>query len=103
MLHPSKCARILEQIVAIAKPRRVLVFGSAVLGKKRADDLDFLIVVADTSKTRDLARELYRTIHRSGISIDLIVVTELEYSLECNSFWSVIAEAHREGKEIYVA
>ncbi len=103
MLHQGKCLKILQQIVAEVSPIKVLVFGSSVNGKPRANDLDFLIVIRDEADPREIARNLYRKIDRNGISIDLVVVTEGEYEMQRESFWSVVGVAQREGKEIYVA
>jgi predicted nucleotidyltransferase len=103
MQHQTQCQRILEQIVNLVHPKRVLVFGSSVNGKRRAHDLDFLVVVSETPNSRAIARRLYTSVRRSGIAVDFIVVTEAEYQAQREAFWSVVFEACRQGVEIYAA
>jgi predicted nucleotidyltransferase len=103
LLHESKCKRILDQVVKLAQPRRVVLFGSSATSEKAARDLDFLIVVPDGTDCRLVARMLYRQVQRGGISIDLVVVTESEQLDMANEFWSVVHHAANEGKELYVA
>lgn len=103
MYYQSKCQKILEQIVDLAKPRRVLLFGSAARGQRPPADFDFLIIIDNHRDPRSTAHLLYRKIQRQGIGLDLLVVTENEFEEQRENFWSVLSAAAREGQEIYVA
>ena len=103
MLHQSKCDQILNHIITVVRPIRVVIFGSAAKKSTRANDLDFLVVVANGQDTRGIAQSLYYTAPRLGVSLDFVVVTEDEAQAARQDFWSVVCEAEKNGKELYVA
>lgn len=103
MLYQAKCKKILSQIIAIAHPLKVMLFGSAARGSSQARDLDFLIVVGDQVDCRQQARELYRLVQRGGISTDFVVVNESQLKTYAADDWSVVSAALREGIVLYVA
>lgn len=103
VLHQSKCQKILEYLIKVAQPHRVILFGSAVGGRSRANDLDFLVIVANGQNTRALAHKLYSSKPRVGIGVDFIVVDEQELRQAQDDVWSVVHEAVQKGKEIYVS
>ena len=103
MLHESKCQKILEYLIKVAQPRRIILFGSAVGGHLRANDLDFLVVVANGQNTRALAHKLYSSRPRVGISVDFVVIDENELGHLQDEVWSVVHGAIQTGKEMYVA
>ena len=66
-----------RRIVLIAKPKRVLLFGSAARGRLKKDsDLDMLVVMNAPVHRRRMAQKINRSMYGLGISVDIIVVTE---------------------------
>ena len=66
----------LERIVAVAKPDRVILFGSAARGTAGPySDLDFLVIKRDVTSRRRLAQTIYRALVGIRASVDVIVVT----------------------------
>lgn len=78
---PAGVAAVVEElvrrIVAVARPRRILLFGSAARGEMRpGSDLDLLVVVNGPVHRRALAQEIYRSLHGLVLPVDLAVATE---------------------------
>ena len=103
MLHQAKCKKILSQIITLARPRKVILFGSAARGDTHAGYLDFLIVVGDQVDCRQQARDPYRLVHRGGISTDFVVVNDFHFEAYAADDWSVVSAALKEGVILYVA
>jgi predicted nucleotidyltransferase len=103
VLHESKVKNILSQVIALANPRRVVLFGSLARGQNNVNDVDLLVVVADDANVREISARLQRGVRRGGIALDLLVVTESGVA-ECSGDpSSVVFYALKEGKELHVA
>ncbi len=95
---------IVNQIVQLIKPLRIIVFGSSARGVAGPhSDLDLLIVVPDGSHRRQIAQLLYRSVKRHGKPVDFVVVTENDLTTHKDHFWTVIHPALREGRVVYAA
>lgn len=103
MLYESKVKNILSQVVALAQPRRVILFGSLARNQKHISDIDLLVVVSDSAKVREISARLQRDVRRGGIAIDLLVLAESDLAERAADPSSVVFYALRDGKEIYVA
>ncbi|OGV74590.1 MAG: hypothetical protein A3K19_05780 [Lentisphaerae bacterium RIFOXYB12_FULL_65_16] len=69
---------MVEQIVELAHPLRVVLFGSAATGKATSDsDLDFLVVVPEDRETEQVVDLLNTGIRPRPMPCDFIVVTPL--------------------------
>ena len=100
--------RVLDElvlrIVETAQPRRIILFGSAALGKMDRDsDIDVLIVMPDGVHRRKTAQTVYRSLRDLGIAKDIVVVTETDIREHHDNRSLVIYPALQEGKEIYSA
>lgn len=94
---------IVEDIVSVVDPARIILFGSAVLGKEGPDsDLDLLVVLdeLDEGQRARLMGEIRFAI-RAPVAID-IFVTDLN---ECERRRDVVGSMHywplREGTVVY--
>lgn len=103
MLHESKVKNIVSQVVALAHPRRVLLFGSLARGQNTVNDVDLLVIVADETNVREISARLQREVRRGGIGLDLLVVTESAVADRAGDPSSVVFYALKEGKELHVA
>lgn len=94
---------IVDDIVKVASPRRVILFGSVVKGDEGPDsDLDFLIVLDDfDAKERVRKMGEIRLAIGAPVPID-VFVTDVD---ECERRKDVIGSLHywplREGKVVY--
>jgi predicted nucleotidyltransferase len=113
MMHPlegdtvANEATILEavqRLVAAAKPRRVILFGSHARGEARPDsDLDFLIVERDAPDTIAEMVRLRRALRGLNVAVDVIVVSEEDVAAWGDLPGSPLYEPLREGKVLHEA
>jgi predicted nucleotidyltransferase len=95
---------LLKQVVAIAQPLRVILFGSAARGDwKDASDIDLLVVVSDGSSMRSVARRLYASISGIKTPFDLVVATPSVLRKHERDSGMVYRHALKEGRELYAA
>jgi len=93
-----------RRIVETARPKRIVLFGSAARESMGPDsDLDVLVIVQDGVLRREMARRVERTLAGLGAPTDLIVVTEGDVRRFGDDDSLVIHPALREGRDIYHA
>lgn len=93
---------IVQRIVRIAAPERVVLFGSTARGDTNADsDFDLLVVKAGQYRRRRFAKEIYKGMIGAGHAVDIIVVTPEDIERYRDADALVIAPALREGRVIY--
>jgi predicted nucleotidyltransferase len=100
---PVILADIVRRIVEVAKPERIVLFGSAARGEMGPDsDLDLLVIKGGKFSRNRVTTAIYR--HLSGeIGVDAVVVTPEEVERYRDAHCLVICPAIREGKVVYVA
>jgi uncharacterized protein len=95
---------IVDRIVRVAAPDRIILFGSAARGEARPDsDLDLLVIAAGEVHRGQLTEEIYAGLIGAGRSVDVVVVTPDDVARYRDSPALVIATALREGVEVYAA
>ena len=93
---------IIRRIVEVARPKQVILFGSAARGMMSPySDLDFLVVKAGRYNSRKVAGAIYLRMRGIAQAIDLVVVTPKQVEEYRNSPFSVVYPAMREGKVVY--
>lgn len=101
---PRKVDELVQRIVEIAHPLRVILFGSAARGEMGPNsDLDVLVVMPDGVHRRKTAQEIYRHLWGFGFAKDIIVVTESDIQEYGSNPYMIIKSALEEGKELYHA
>ena len=101
MLDQSILDDIIQRVVEVAQPEKIILFGSAARGEmNRHSDVD-LLIVRDGSDLRRLTARIYRNLRGVGAAVDAIVVTpaDVERYKECHAL--VIKPALKEGKVVY--
>lgn len=92
---------VIRRIVAVAKPERIILFGSAARGEAGPDsDLDLLVVKSGVHR-RHLAREIYRRLFGIPVPVDVIVVRPEDVRAFQGKVGTIIDPALREGREVY--
>lgn len=103
-MQDSELASLTEQIVEIARPLRIILFGSRARGRdSRTSDYDLLVVVKDGSRRRDIALTLYKSIRNIRTPFDLVVATERDLKEHADNPYLIYKNAIDEGTEIYEA
>jgi len=95
---------IIRRVVAVARPERIILFGSAGRGRMGPNsDVDLLVVKAGKFDQSRLTGDIYMNLHGVGQAVDVILVTPEQVKRYRNTHCLVIAPALREGKVVYRA
>ena len=95
---------IIRRIVGIARPDKIILFGSAVRGEMGPhSDVDLLVIKSGDYHPGRLTEAIYQNLHGAGAAVDVIVVTPEEVERYRDAFSLVIYPALREGKVVYAA
>ena len=102
-LSEETLQEIIRRIVAVAKPEKIILFGSAARGEMGPDsDVDLLVVKSGANRL-ELTGRIYRNLHGVGEAVDVVVVTPEDLERYRGCFALVIYPALREGKIVYAA
>jgi predicted nucleotidyltransferase len=95
---------VTRRIVQVAKPLRVLLFGSAARGRMTKDsDLDVLVIVRGPTHRRQMAQKIYRNLHGIDIAVDIFVATEEDLHKYGRRAGTILKFALCEGRLLYEA
>ena len=97
----KKLAAVVEATVKIARPERIVLFGSGARGTMNADsDLDIL-VIAETHDRRATARQIRNARPHRCAPLDITVITAAEVELNSDDKCCFIHDALLEGRVLY--
>ena len=97
-------AEVVRRIVEVARPDRIILFGSAARGDAGPEsDLDLLVVKRGVEHRRRLAQLIYRRLLGVEVPVDVLVVTPEDIEESRDKVGTIIGPALREGREVYVA
>ena len=97
----EKLELIIRRIVEVAKPEKIILFGSAARGAMGPNsDVDLLVIKSGANRL-DLMGEIYRNLHGVGEPVDIIVATPEDVERFRNSHSLVFAPALKEGRVVY--
>ncbi|TEU12997.1 MAG: nucleotidyltransferase domain-containing protein [Anaerolineales bacterium] len=95
---------IVETIVQVARPERVILFGSRAKGTARGEsDYDFLVVVRGIRNGREVSRRIYRALldRKVGAAVDVVVVDAGTLEQHRESPFYIYRQALQEGRVFY--
>ena len=99
-----KLNEIIRRIVEVAKPDKIILFGSAARGEMGPNsDVDLLVVKGGDFHRGQLTEEIYMNLFGVGQAVDIVVVTPEDIERYKDSFAVVIYLALKEGKVVYAA
>ena len=94
--------QVVTQVVDLAQPQRVILFGSAVEGRVGPDsDLDFLVVVPDGRNIRQVAERLNVGVQDRPLPCDFVVVTPSILRKHRRTPGMIYGEILERGREVY--
>ena len=93
---------IIRRAVEVAKPDRIILFGSAARGDMTHDsDVDLLVVKSGVEDRVRLAQEIHLSFWGLLVPVDVIVVTPEDIQKFANGVGTIIPYALEEGKVVY--
>jgi predicted nucleotidyltransferase len=93
---------IVRRIVQVAKPEKIIMFGSTARGMMGPNsDVDLLVVKAGDFHRGKLTEAIYMNMFGVGQAVDVVVVKPEDIERYGNSHALVITPALREGRVIY--
>lgn len=96
--------QVVDQIVDLVNPVRVILFGSAVTGRMGADsDLDFLVVVPESEHPGKILDQLNTKVRNKPMPCDFLVVTASRLKQHQDNIGLIYGEIFKHGREIYAA
>ena len=95
---------IVGEIVRLARPDRVILFGSAATGGMTDDsDLDLLVIEPQVNDTRREGLRLRAALAGTALPIDLVVMSTERFEETKNLIGGIAYPAHKYGKVLYEA
>ncbi|HEC34000.1 MAG TPA: nucleotidyltransferase domain-containing protein [Chloroflexi bacterium] len=95
---------IVETIVQVARPERVILFGSRAKGTaQEVSDYDFLVVMREVQNEREVSRRIYRALleRRAGAAVDVVVVNAATLERHRENPFYIYRQALQEGRVFY--
>ncbi len=100
MSNPLKKA--VEAIVRIAKPDKIILFGSCATGKqKAASDYDLLVIKKNLKNQRRLVHKIYLGFKNIGAPIDVLAIDVDRFEELKDDPYLIYHEVYQKGKVIY--
>ena len=100
MLNQRILDDIIQRIVEVAQPERILLFGSASRGSMdRNSDVDLLIIKQGGDS--DLRARIYERLYGVGVAVDAILVSPADVERYKDSHALVIKPALQDGTVVY--
>lgn len=96
--------QVVDQIVELVHPQRVILFGSAASGHVSGDsDLDFLVVVPESERPEAITDRLNMEIRDRPMPCDFMVVTPSTLKRNRKNPGLIYGAILDEGREVYAA
>jgi uncharacterized protein len=93
---------IVRRVVEVAKPEKIILFGSAARGNMGPNsDVDLLIVKRGKYNRSRLAGDIYMNLHGVGRAVDVFLVTPEDVERYRDTHCLIIKPALQEGREVY--
>jgi predicted nucleotidyltransferase len=100
MSDPLKKA--INAIVRVAKPDRIILFGSHAIGKQEAkSDYDLLVLKKNLKNQRKLVHDIYLNFKNIGAPVDVLAVDLEKFEELKEDPYLIYSEAYQRGKVVY--
>jgi predicted nucleotidyltransferase len=94
--------KAIKIIVQVAKPDKIILFGSHAKGDDRSEsDYDLLVLKRGVKKQRSLTQKIYLSFKDVGAPIDVIVADLDKYEHLKTDPYLIYSEAARNGRMVY--
>lgn len=104
ILSPSLTEEIVQRILSVAKPDRIILFGSAATGRMTRDsDIDLLVVETEPGNQRSESQRLHQALRGLGYPVDVVVISAAWFEESKDVIGGIAYPAHKYGKVLYEA
>lgn len=95
---------IVQRVLSVARPERIILFGSAATGRMTRDsDIDLLVVVATPGNTRLASIAVRSALRGMGHSFDVIVMSVERFEESKGVIGGIAYPANKYGRVVYEA
>jgi predicted nucleotidyltransferase len=95
---------VVRRVLTVARPERIILFGSAATGQMTEDsDLDLLVVEPEPANTRDRSVRIRRALGDVRYPVDVIVMSSARYEETKNLIGGIAYPARKYGRVLYEA
>ena len=103
-IDDSLIREIVQRLLNVARPDRIILFGSAANGPMTLDsDIDLLIVAPAPSNTLDERVRLYKALRGLGFPFDVFIIGSERFEETKDIFGGIAYPANKFGRVIYDA
>ena len=104
LLDESLIPKIVERVLGVAQPEKIILFGSAATGKMTRDsDIDLLVIERSPDNTREESVRLYKALGGIGIPCDVIVMSAERFEETKDVIGGIAYPANKYGRVIHEA
>jgi predicted nucleotidyltransferase len=95
---------VVRRVLTVARPDRIILFGSAATGRMARDsDLDLLVVEPEPANARDRSVKIRRALGDVQYPVDIIVMSSERFEETKNIIGGLAYPAHKYGRVLYEA
>jgi predicted nucleotidyltransferase len=95
---------VVRRVLTVARPNRIILFGSAATGQMTEDsDLDLLVVEPEPADTRDRSVRIRRALGDVRYPVDVIVMSSARFEETKNLIGGIAYPARKYGRVLYEA
>jgi predicted nucleotidyltransferase len=101
-ISPTLVSEIVERILEVAEPQRIILFGSAASGQMTKDsDIDLLVLESAPDDTRRESVRIHQAMRGLGYPFDIIVMAVERFEESKDVIGGIAYPANKYGKVIY--
>ena len=104
MVDETLLDEVVRRVLTVARPERIILFGSAATGQMTEDsDLDLLVVEPEPANTRDRSVRIRRALGDVRYPVDVIVMSSARFEETKNLIGGIAYPARKYGRVLYEA
>lgn len=101
MVNQNTLDNIIERIVDVAQPEKIILFGSTASGSTTGNSDVDLLIIKDGADSLQLMSKIYGRLRGVGAAVDAIVVSSADVERYKDSHALVIKPALQQGTVVY--
>ena len=100
----SVLSEVVRRVLAVAKPDRIILFGSAATGRMTKDsDIDILVVAPAAKNRHEESVAITDAIGDVRFAVDVKIITSEQFEATKNIIGGIAYPAHKSGRILYAA